>query len=114
MITAVYVKAPDVIGLSVSGHAGAAPIGQDIVCAYVSGIIESLRVYLLQCPYCTVRDEDDVLTMSATVLHEPAFDMAAAGLMAVSEQYPEYVSFSMKAASFGGEKRAGQRRKPVV
>ena len=30
MITAVYVKAPDVIGLSVTGHAGAAPKGQDL------------------------------------------------------------------------------------
>ncbi len=104
MITSVYVKAPDVVGLSVSGHAGTAPIGQDIVCASVSGIVEALRTYLLQCPDCHVRDEDNVLTMAATVLYEPAFDMAAVGLMLLATQYPEYVNFTMRPASFGAEK----------
>lgn len=96
MITIVYIKAPDVIGLSVKGHAGAAPKGRDIVCAAVSGIIESLRLYLQRLPNCIVRDEDDILSMAATVVREPAFDAAAIGLMALAEQYPKYITFTLR------------------
>lgn len=96
MITIVYIKAPDVIGMSVKGHAGAAPKGQDIVCAAVSGIVESLRLYLQRLPYCIVRDEDDILSMAATVVRESAFDAAAIGLMALAEQYPKYITFALR------------------
>lgn len=96
MITIVYIKSPDVVGMSATGHAGAAPKGHDIVCAAVSGIIESLRLYLSGLPYCIVRDEDGILTMAATVVRESAFDAAAVGLMALAEQYPDNISFVLK------------------
>lgn len=91
MITAVYIKSHDVIGLSITGHADSGPYGQDIVCAAVSGIIESLRIYMTRCPYCIVHDADGVLTMASTLIYEPAFDSAFAGLLALSSQYPQSV-----------------------
>lgn len=98
MITAVYVKAPDVIGLSVTGHAGAAPRGQDIVCAAVSGIVEALRLYLIKCPGCSISDDGDVLTLAAPIAYVQAFDAATMGLMALCAQYPDNVSFVLRPA----------------
>ncbi len=98
MITAVYVKAPDVVGLSIQGHAGAAPRGQDIVCAAVSGIVESLRLYISRFPECSANDDGDVLTLAAPATFLQSFDAASMGLMALSEQFPENVHFALRPA----------------
>lgn len=105
MIKAVYIKGRDVVGLSVKGHSGYAESGKDIVCAAVSALVESMRLYLQECPYCSVREDGEAILMAATIAYEPAFDMVHVGLEALSEQYPDNIKIIVQPFRNGNDKR---------
>lgn len=93
--------------LTVSGHAGAAEKGHDVVCAAVSAIVQTLSIYLLylhetDAPFdllittegknpavveYRVMDEDALPRVKAAV------EMTELGLHVISGQYPAYVQF---------------------
>ena len=68
MIEVIYDR--DVPSISASGHAGYAPAGQDIVCAGVSALLETLAMYATD---------------------TSLYDFAAGGIAEISEKYPENV-----------------------
>lgn len=80
--------------LTVEGHAGAAPVGQDVVCAYVSGIVQALGGYLLNAeqaisPRVVLRSGSAEIFARGDV--EQVFEMAYIGLLQAAESYPERV-----------------------
>lgn len=77
-------------GFEMKGHAGYAPIGQDIVCAAIS----SLYLTYMMCAECEEIERDSIRELYAIerthdnkVLH----DAIARGMMRIAEQYPEFV-----------------------
>ncbi len=80
--------------LTVVGHSGAAPVGQDVVCAYVSGIVQALGGYLLnaelaRAPRVVMRSGSSEIFARGDVAQ--AFEMAYIGLLQAAESYPERV-----------------------
>ena len=80
--------------LTVEGHAGAAPCGQDVVCAYVSGIVQALGGYLLnaelaRAPRVVMRSGSSEIFAQGDVAQ--AFEMAYVGLLQAAESYPGHV-----------------------
>ncbi len=78
--------------LEVVGHAGYAA-GDDIVCAAVSVLVDALAAYLEEYDDCTAEaDLADGYAMITLSERNAAFDMAACGLSAIADQYPNYVT----------------------
>ena len=90
--------------LSLKGHVGSAPHGQDLVCAAVTGIVYALTAYvkeleeagMLVCPPQIRLEPGDAKIAalpirSATAALTGAFGVAEAGLKLLQEQYPEGV-----------------------
>ena len=73
------------------GHAGYAPIGQDIVCAAVSSLLCTLAL----CDEVDAEQSDGAMRLygeaSLTVCN--LFRVFAAGLSQIAKQYPAHVSF---------------------
>lgn len=91
----IKVKTKDDRFLEVSGHAGAGPEGQDIVCAGVSGIIISASGAVEDRRLEAVEDiRDGYYRLKA---EEPAVCLviaqAVSGLKRVAELYPAYIDF---------------------
>lgn len=101
MIKVIYEADPEggKLTMRAEGHAGYAPAGQDIVCAAVSCLIQTLA-------YSAAEDEHTssfiyqgkdgpVLNVEAgdSVLMRDKFELVADGLTLLAEQYPENVSF---------------------
>lgn len=81
MIEVIYDRG--VPSISASGHAGYALAGQDIVCAGVSALLETLAMYATD-----VHDKGNfVISGGDTSL----YDFAAGGIAEISEKYPENV-----------------------
>lgn len=91
--------------LEVKGHAGQAPIGQDIVCASVSILAYTVAQAVLNMgeqgklkkkPHIRLDSGDAVITCQPTrnnfseALH--TFSLAEVGYTLLSDKYPEYVS----------------------
>ncbi|MBQ2807320.1 MAG: ribosomal-processing cysteine protease Prp [Clostridia bacterium] len=78
--------------LEVIGHANYAT-GDDIVCAAVSALVESLAAYLeeydTEC--CAEADLADGYALISLSERNAAFDMAACGLAAIADKYPQHV-----------------------
>ena len=77
--------------LEVIGHAAYAR-ENDIVCAAVSALVESLAAYIEE--YDDGTAEIDLADGYANITlpeRNAAFDMAACGLCAIADQYPQYV-----------------------
>lgn len=95
MITIIYDEKEKDMILQASGHAEYAPKGQDIVCAAVSALMQTLA-YSVDGGTVT-RSQDDCNTL--TVQAEQSFDNMAKfelvtdGLMLLAKQYPENVRF---------------------
>ena len=95
MINIIYDEAGQDLILQASGHAEYAPKGQDIVCAAVSALMQTLA-YSVDGGTVT-RSQDDCNTL--TVQAEQSFDNMAKfelvtdGLMLLAKQYPENVQF---------------------
>lgn len=80
-------------GLVISGHAGAAPKGEDLVCAAVTILIHSLNAML----------EDEPIEMKlfpgaytlkgvSSERARTALEMAMCGFKLLQEHYPEFVA----------------------
>ena len=77
--------------LTVEGHAGYAPKGQDIVCAAVSALVyaligtleetENVAEVVLRPGYATVETKEKTA----------AFDLVRCGLTQLAEKYPEFI-----------------------
>lgn len=77
--------------LEVIGHADYA-CGGDVVCAAVSALVEALAAYLEEYDDCTAEaDLADGYAMITLPERSAAFDMAACGLAAIADKYPNYV-----------------------
>lgn len=91
-------------GVELSGHAGYAPAGQDIVCAGVSTLVHTLALALddhgqLQ----TAEMRDGYTLIVANVPDSPYLDFAETGLAVLAKHFPKNVSvFSCRE---GREKR---------
>lgn len=85
--------------LTVTGHAGAAPKGEDLVCAAVTILLRSLAWYMEH----TQSAQVDIADGSFTLLSDGdmgadgmgALNMAFAGLDLLAQQYPEFVNITI-------------------
>lgn len=79
-------------GYAITGHAGYAEHGKDIICAAVSALNGSLIKWLESANIDYVYSDDG--KMVALVLDESArmcYDMVVTGFMTLAKEYPEYV-----------------------
>ena len=101
MIKIIYVEDPEggTLAMRAEGHAGYAPAGQDIVCAAVSCLMQTLAYSAAEdekTSSCIYQDKDGpVVSVEAgdSVLMRDKFELVADGLTLLAEQYPENVSF---------------------
>lgn len=101
MIKIIYVADPEggKLTMRAEGHAGYAPAGQDIVCAAVSCLMQTLAYSAAEDEHtssCIYQGEEGpVLNVEAgdSVLMRDKFELVADGLDLLAEQYPENVSF---------------------
>lgn len=101
MIKIIYVADPEggKLTMRAEGHAGYAPAGQDIVCAAVSCLMQTLAYSAAEdektssCIY--QGKEGPVVNVEAgdSVLMRDKFELVADGLDLLAEQYPENVNF---------------------
>jgi uncharacterized protein YsxB (DUF464 family) len=94
MIEAVAAQSTQGYSLEVIGHAEYA-CGNDVVCAAVSALVESLATYLEE--YDDLAAEADLADGYAMITvseRNAAFDMAVCGLGAIADRYPAYVSMT--------------------
>lgn len=101
MIKIIYVTDPEggKLTMRAEGHAGYAPAGQDIVCAAVSCLMQTLAYSAAEderTSSCIYQGKDGpVVSVEAgdSVLMRDKFELVADGLTLLAEQYPENVSF---------------------
>lgn len=86
--------------LTVTGHAGAAPKGEDLVCAAVTILVRSLAEYmkLTGDAETTLSDGKFKLKSGNSMSMDSigALHMVLIGLDMLAQQYPEYINFSIK------------------
>lgn len=94
MIQASAYKSADGYCLEVVGHAEYA-CENDVVCAAVSALLESLAAYLEESddPGADA-DLADGYAMITVSERNAAFDMVACGISAIADNYPDYVTMS--------------------
>lgn len=101
MIKIIYVADPEggKLTMRAEGHAGYAPAGQDIVCAAVSCLMQTLAYSAAEDEHtssCIYQGKDGPVVSVETgnsVLMQDKFELVADGLTLLAEQYPENVSF---------------------
>ena len=101
MIKIIYVTDPEggKLTMRAEGHAGYAPAGQDIVCAAVSCLMQTLAYSAAEDEHtssCIYQGKDGpVVNVEAgdSVLMRDKFELVADGLDLLAEQYPENVNF---------------------
>ena len=78
------------IKISLKGHAGYAPIGQDIVCAGVSALwntfIDTVNEYI------AINDINEIHILSPSDEVRICFQMLIRGIMLIAVEFPDYVS----------------------
>lgn len=78
--------------LVISGHAGAAPKGEDLVCAAVTILIHSLNAMIADEPIeVELAEGKYTLRGKGSVRAQTALEMAMCGLKLLAEHYPECV-----------------------
>lgn len=86
------------VRIRVRGHAQYAPEGQDIVCAGVSALYETLVIHPLTMELPNEADEMwsevDALSHCRSEMR-PLFELIARGMEAISEEYPGHVRYRM-------------------
>lgn len=93
MITAKFKKKNNQIyWYQVTGHAGFANIGNDIVCAGVSALYITVTNVLLSMGRTFERDEG-YFTLDATDADNACLKVLYGGIKSISEQYPDNVKF---------------------
>lgn len=95
MITIIYDEKEHDMILQASGHAGFAPKGQDIVCAAVSCLMQTLAYSVDGGTATRDPDGDNVLRVQAAQSFDTQakFELVTDGLMLLAQQYPENVRF---------------------
>lgn len=101
MIKIIYVADPEggKLTMRAEGHAGYAPAGQDIVCAAVSCLMQTLAYSAAEdekTSSCIYQGEEGPVVSVETgdsVLMRDKFELVADGLDLLAEQYPENVNF---------------------
>lgn len=104
MIKIIYVADPESgkLTMRAEGHAGYAPAGQDIVCAAVSCLMQTLAYSVAEDEHtssCIYQGkEGPVVNVEAgdSVLMRDKFELVADGLDLLAEQYPENVNFKKR------------------
>ena len=104
MIKIIYKADPEggKLTMRAEGHAGYAPAGQDIVCAAVSCLMQTLAYSAAEDEHtssCIYQGkEGPVLNVEAgdSVLMRDKFELVADGLDLLAEQYPENVNFKKR------------------
>lgn len=104
MIKIIYVADPEggKLTMRAEGHAGYAPAGQDIVCAAVSCLMQTLAYSATEDEHtssCIYQGkEGPVVSVEAgdSVLMRDKFELVADGLDLLAEQYPENVNFKKR------------------
>lgn len=82
---------PEELILKLSGHAGSAPKGQDLVCAAVSALFGALQ---LSEDIAVAKNDDGSFTaVNICAGGMNAFRLIAHTLEQLSRQYPEYISY---------------------
>jgi uncharacterized protein YsxB (DUF464 family) len=94
MIRINYCRDVDWHRLSVTGHAGYAEAGKDIVCAGVSAITFALLGYLNQEANVECQYSDGEISVDCVGGEnvKAAFSMALAGYTQMAEEYPKHVA----------------------
>ena len=95
MITIIYDEKEHDMILQASGHAGFAPKGQDIVCAAVSCLMQTLAYSVDGGTVTQGQDDCNILTVQAEQSFDnmAKFELVTDGLMLLAQQYPENVQF---------------------
>lgn len=95
MITIIYDEKEHDMILQASGHAGYAPKGQDIVCAAVSCLMQTLAYSVDGGTVTRDPGGDNVLRVQAAQSSDALakFELVTDGLMLLAKQYPENVRF---------------------
>lgn len=104
MIKVIYEADPEggKLTMRAEGHAGYAPAGQDIVCAAVSCLMQTLAYSAAEDEHtssCIYQGkEGPVVSVEAgdSVLMRDKFELVADGLDLLAEQYPENVNFKKR------------------
>lgn len=104
MIKVIYEADPEggKLTMRAEGHAGYAPAGQDIVCAAVSCLIQTLAYSAAEDEHtssCIYQGKDGPVVSVETgnsVLMRDKFELVADGLDLLAEQYPENVNFKKR------------------
>lgn len=93
MITIIYDEKRKDISLQASGHAGYAPKGQDIVCAAVSTLMQSLAYSVDSGTVTCDPGGDNILRVQANRSLDTLakFELVIDGLYLLAQQYPENV-----------------------
>jgi len=99
VITAKFEKKGECFSVKLTGHAGAAPKGRDIVCAAVSGIVYALLEMLektgdIKLMEGLVESGRARIRFSGDKKAEGAYLMTYRGLEYLASAYPEYVRVS--------------------
>ena len=86
----------DALCLRISGHAGYAESGKDIICAGVSSIAYALLGYLAKIDETLEFKIEEgymcIISSSCDQRVEATFDMAFLGLRQLEHEYPEHIS----------------------
>ena len=95
MITIIYDEAGQDMSLQASGHAGYAPKGQDIVCAAVSTLMQSLAYSVDNGTVTCDPGGESILRVQASRSLDTLakFELVTDGLMLLAQQYPANVQF---------------------
>lgn len=104
MIKIIYVADPEggKLTMRAEGHAGYAPAGQDIVCAAVSCLMQTLAYsaaedeHTSSCIYQGKEGPAVNVEAGDSVLMRDKFELVADGLDLLAEQYPENVNFKKR------------------
>ena len=101
MINATYRTEEDTHSLVVSGHAGYADKGRDIVCAGASALVQALIGWIENCP-CEVECISVDHNIGEVIIScrggedvAAVFTMTAIGLEQIANTYPDYVEINM-------------------
>ena len=94
MIQITYNEMGDMMFLRAEGHAEFAPKGQDIVCAAVSALMQTLA-YSLDSGTVTCADDRNLMVVQAKQGTDSLakFELVTDGLILLADAYPEHVRY---------------------
>lgn len=76
---------------TVRGHAGAAPKGEDLICAAATILARALGETVKGDKYLRIQDGEFVLRCEPTAENMAYFNVIDKGFVLLEKQYPEYI-----------------------